>query len=135
MAIYARKRTPGMVDQVLVLEDGDKSRVPAGYTIERTEPGKVQVHVPVIRIGYWGWSWEFCLSFPSGWTGAARLAFRRLFESLPEDVQNSLCFAPRNYKARLDFWLDKLSAIQEPGLRVEIESVLRKELGEEEIRS
>ena len=131
MAIYARKRAPGMVDQVLVLEDGDASRVPAGYTIERTEPGKVQVHVPVIRIGYWGWSWEFCLPFHS----AARLAFRRLFESLPDDVQNSLCFAPRNYKARLDFWLDKLSAIQEPGLRVEIESVLRKELGEEESRS
>ena len=131
MAIYARKRAPGMVDQVLVLEDGDASRVPAGYTIERTEPGKVQVHVPVIRIGYWGWSWEFCLPFHS----AARLAFRRLFESLPDDVQNSLCFAPRNYKARLDFWLDKLSAIQEPGLRVEIESVLRKALGEEESRS
>ena len=131
MAIYARKRTPGMVDQVLILEDGDASRVPAGYTIERTEPGKVQVHVPVIRIGYWGWSWEFCLPFHS----AARLAFRRLFESLPDDVQNSLCFAPRNYKARLDFWLDKLSAIQNPGLRVEIESVLRKELGEEESRS
>lgn len=131
MAIYARKRTPGMVDQVLILEDGDASRVPAEYTIERTEPGKVQVHVPVIRIGYWGWSWEFCLPFHS----AARLAFRRLFESLPDDVQNSLCFAPRNYKARLDFWLDKLSAIQEPGLRVEIESVLRKELGEEESRS
>ena len=131
MAIYARKRTPGMVDQVLILEDGDASRVPAGYTIERTEPGKVQVHVPVIRIGYWGWSWEFCLPFHS----AARLAFRRLFESLPDDVQHSLCFAPRNYKARLDFWLDKLSAIQEPGLRVEIESVLRKELGEEESRS
>ena len=131
MAIYARKRTPGMVDQVLVLEDGDASQVPAGYTIERTEPGKVQVHVPVIRIGYWGWSWEFCLPFHS----AARLAFRRLFESLPDDVQHSLCFAPRNYKARLDFWLDKLSAIQNPGLRVEIESVLRKELGEEEIRS
>lgn len=124
MAIYARKRAPGMVDQVLVLEDGDASRVPAGYTIERTEPGKVQVHVPVIRIGYWGWSWEFCLPFHS----AARLAFRRLFESLPDDVQNSLCFAPRNYKARLDFWLDKLSAIQNPGLRVEIESVLRASL-------
>lgn len=124
MAIYARKRAPGMVDQVLVLEDGDASRVPAGYTIERTEPGKVQVHVPVIRIGYWGWSWEFCLPFHS----AARLAFRRLFESLPDDVQHSLCFAPRNGKARLDFWLDKLSAIQEPGLRVEIESVLRASL-------
>lgn len=131
MAIYARKRAPGMVDQVLVLEDGDASRVPAGYTIERTEPGKVQVHVPVIRIGYWGWSWEFCLPFHS----AARLAFRRLFESLPDDVQHSLCFAPRNGKARLDFWLDKLSAIQNPGLRVEIESVLRKALGEEESRS
>ena len=124
MAIYAYKRTPGMVDQVLILEDGDASRVPAGYTIERTEPGKVQVHVPVIRIGYWGWSWEFCLPFHS----AARLAFRRLFESLPDDVQHSLCFAPRNGKARLDFWLDKLSAIQNPGLRVEIESVLRASL-------
>ena len=132
MAIYARKRTPGMVDQVLILEDGDASRVPAGYTIERTDPGKVQVHVPVIRIGYWGWSWEFCLSFPSD---SARLAFRWLFESLPDDVQRSLCFAPRNDKARLDFWLDKLSAIQNPGLRVEIESVLRKALGEEESRS
>jgi len=130
MAIYAAKQTPDF-KMVLVLPDGDASRVPAGYTIERTEPGKVQVHVPVIRIGYWGWSWEFCLPFHS----AARLAFRRLFESLPDDVQNSLCFAPRNYKARLDFWLDKLSAIQEPGLRVEIESVLRKELGEEESRS
>lgn len=125
MAIYAYKRTPGMVDQVLILEDGDASRVPAGYTIERTEPGKVQVHVPVIRIGYWGWSWEFCLSFPSDST---RGAFRRLFESLPDDVQHSLCFAPRNGKARLDFWLDKLSAIQNPGLRVEIESVLRASL-------
>ena len=132
MAIYARKRTPGMVDQVLVLEHGGASRVPAGNTIERTEPGKVQVHVPVIRIGYWGWSWEFCLSFPSDST---RRAFRRLFESLPEETQHSLCFAPRNYKARLDFWLDKLSAIQNPGLRVEIESVLRKALGEEESRS
>lgn len=130
MAIYAAKQTPDF-KMVLVLPDGDASRVPAGYTIERTEPGKVQVHVPVIRIGYWGWSWEFCLPFHS----AARLAFRRLFESLPDDVQHSLCFAPRNYKARLDFWLDKLSAIQEPGLRVEIESVLRKELGEEESRS
>lgn len=130
MAIYAAKQTPDF-KMVLVLPDGDASRVPAGYTIERTEPGKVQVHVPVIRIGYWGWSWEFCLPFHS----AARLAFRRLFESLPDDVQHSLCFAPRNYKARLDFWLDKLSAIQNPGLRVEIESVLRKELGEEEIRS
>lgn len=130
MAIYAAKQTPDF-KMVLVLPDGDASRVPAGYTIERTEPGKVQVHVPVIRIGYWGWSWEFCLPFHS----AARLAFRRLFESLPDDVQNSLCFAPRNYKARLDFWLDKLSAIQEPGLRVEIESVLRKALGEEESRS
>lgn len=130
MAIYAAKQTPDF-KMVLVLPDGDASRVPAGYTIERTEPGKVQVHVPVIRIGYWGWSWEFCLPFHS----AARLAFRRLFESLPDDVQNSLCFAPRNYKARLDFWLDKLSAIQNPGLRVEIESVLRKELGEEESRS
>lgn len=130
MAIYAAKQTPDF-KMVLVLPDGDASRVPAGYTIERTEPGKVQVYVPVIRIGYWGWSWEFCLPFHS----AARLAFRRLFESLPDDVQNSLCFAPRNYKARLDFWLDKLSAIQEPGLRVEIESVLRKELGEEESRS
>lgn len=125
MAIYARKRTPGMVDQVLILEDGDASRVPAGCTIERTEPGKVQVHIPVIRIGYWGWSWEFCLSFPSDST---RRAFRRLFESLPDDVQHSLCFAPRNGKARLDFWLDKLSAIQNPGLRVEIESVLRASL-------
>lgn len=123
MAIYAAKQTPDF-KMVLVLPDGDASRVPAGYTIERTEPGKVQVHVPVIRIGYWGWSWEFCLPFHS----AARLAFRRLFESLPDDVQNSLCFAPRNYKARLDFWLDKLSAIQEPGLRVEIESVLRASL-------
>lgn len=130
MAIYAAKQTPDF-KMVLVLPDGDASRVPAGYTIERTEPGKVQVHVPVIRIGYWGWSWEFCLPFHS----AARLAFRRLFESLPDDVQHSLCFAPRNYKARLDFWLDKLSAIQEPGLRVEIESVLRKALGEEESRS
>ena len=134
MAIYAAKQTPDF-KMVLVLPDGDASRGPAGYTIERTEPGKVQVHVPVIRIGYWGRAWEFGLSFPSGWTGAARLAFRRLFESLPDDVPNSLCFAPRNYKARLDFWLDKLSAIQEPGLRVEIESVLRKELGEEESRS
>ena len=123
MAIYAAKQTPDF-KMVLVLPDGDASRVPAGYTIERTEPGKVQVHVPVIRIGYWGWSWEFCLPFHS----AARLAFRRLFESLPDDVQNSLCFAPRNYKARLDFWLDKLSAIQNPGLRVEIESVLRASL-------
>lgn len=123
MAIYAAKQTPDF-EMVLVLPDGDESRVPAGYTIERTEPGKVQVHVPVIRIGYWGWSWEFCLPFHS----AARLAFRRLFESLPEDVQHSLCFAPRNDKARLDFWLDKLSAIQEPGLRVEIESVLRASL-------
>src|SRR5699024_7822338 len=75
MAIYAAKQTPDF-KMVLVLPDGDASRVPAGYTIERTEPGKVQVHVPVIRIGYWGWSWEFCLSCPSGWTGAARLAFR-----------------------------------------------------------
>ena len=125
MAIYARKRTPGMVDQVLILEDGDESRVPAGYTIERTDPGKVQVHVPVIRIGYWGWSWEFCLSFPSDST---RRAFRWLFESLPDDVQRCLCFAPRNGKARLDFWLDKLSAIQNPSLRVEIESVLRASL-------
>lgn len=124
MAIYAAKQTPDF-KMVLVLPDGDASRVPAGYTIERTEPGKVQVHVPVIRIGYWGWSWEFCLSFPSDST---RRAFRWLFESLPDDVQNSLCFAPRNYKARLDFWLDKLSAIQEPGLRVEIESVLRASL-------
>lgn len=124
MAIYAAKQTPDF-KMVLVLPDGDASRVPAGYTIERTEPGKVQVHVPVIRIGYWGWSWEFCLSFPSDST---RLAFRRLFESLPDDVQHSLCFAPRNYKARLDFWLDKLSAIQNPGLRVEIESVLRASL-------
>ena len=132
MAIYAAKRTPGMVDQVLVLEDGDASRVPAGYSIERTEPCKVQVHVPVIRIGCWGWSWEFCLSFPSDST---RRAFRRLFESLPDDVPHSLCFAPRNGKARLDFWLHKLSAIQNPGMRVEIESVLRKELGEEESRS
>ena len=131
MAIYAAKQTPDF-KMVLVLPDGDASRVPAGYTIERTEPGKVQVHVPVIRIGYWGWSWEFCLSFPSDST---RRAFRRLFESLPEETQHSLCFAPRNYKARLDFWLDKLSAIQEPGLRVEIESVLRKALGEEESRS
>ena len=124
MAIYAAKQTPDF-KMVLVLPDGDASRVPAGYTIERTEPGKVQVHVPVIRIGYWGWSWEFCLSFPSDST---RRAFRWLFESLPDDVQHSLCFAPRNYKARLDFWLDKLSAIQEPGLRVEIESVLRASL-------
>lgn len=133
MAIYAAKQTPDF-KMVLVLPDGDASRVPAGYTVE---PAMSQdlVMVPLRNIGYWGWSWEFCLSFPSGWTGAARLAFRRLFESLPEDVQHSLCFAPRNYKARLDFWLDKLSAIQEPGLRVEIESVLRKELGEEEIRS
>lgn len=131
MAIYAAKQTPDF-EMVLVLPDGDESRVPAGYTIERTEPGKVQVHVPVIRIGYWGWSWEFCLSFPSDST---RRAFRRLFESLPEETQHSLCFAPRNYKARLDFWLDKLSAIQNPGLRVEIESVLRKALGEEESRS
>ena len=123
MAIYAAKQTPDF-KMVLVLPDGDASRVPAGYTIERTEPGKVQVHVPVIRIGYWGWSWEFCLPFHS----AARLAFRRLFESLPDDVQHSLCFAPRNGKARLDFWLDKLSAIQNPGLRVEIESVLRASL-------
>ena len=125
MAIYAAKRTPGMVDQVLVLEDGDASRVPAGYTIERTEPGKVQVHVPVIRIGYWGWSWESCLSFPSDST---RRAFRQLFESLPEETQHSLCFAPRSLRKRLDFWLDKLSAIQNPGLRVEIESVLRASL-------
>ena len=124
MAIYAAKQTPDF-KMVLVLPDGDASRVPAGYTIERTEPGKVQVHVPVIRIGYWGWSWEFCLSFPSDST---RRAFRWLFESLPDDVQHSLCFAPRNYKARLDFWLDKLSAIQNPGLRVEIESVLRASL-------
>lgn len=131
MAIYARKRTPGMVDQVLILEDGDASRVPAGYTIERTEPGKVQVHVPVIRIGYWGWSWESCLSFPSDST---RRAFRRLFESLPEDEQHMCCFAPRSRKRRLDFWLDKLSAIQNTGLRVEIESVLRKALGEGESR-
>ena len=133
MAIYAAKQTPDF-KMVLVLPDGDESRVPAGYTVE---PAMSQdlVMVPLCNIGYWGWSWEFCLSFPSGWTGAARLAFRRLFESLPEDVQHSLCFAPRNYKARLDFWLDKLSAIQEPGLRVEIESVLRKALGEEESRS
>ena len=58
----------------------------------------------------------------------ARRAFRRLFESLSEETQHSLCFAPRNGKARLDFWLDKLSAIQNPGLRVEIESVLRASL-------
>lgn len=58
MAIYAAKQTPDF-KMVLVLPDGDASRVPAGYTIERTDPGKVQVHVPVIRIGYWGWSWEF----------------------------------------------------------------------------
>ena len=130
MAIYASKQTPDF-NSVLVLPDGDESRVPAGYTIE---PAMSQdlVMVPLLNIGYWGWSWEFCLSFPSDST---RRAFRRLFESLPGDVQHSLCFAPRNGKARLDFWLDKLSAIQNPGLLAEIESVLRKALGEEESRS
>ena len=108
MAIYAAKQTPDF-KMVLVLPDGDESRVPAGYTVE---PAMSQdlVMVPLCNIGYWGWSW------------------RRLFESLPDDVQHSLCFAPRNGKARLDFWLDKLSAIQNPGLRVEIESVLRASL-------
>ena len=124
MAIYAAKQTPDF-KMVLVLPDGDASRVPAGYTIERMDQGKVMAFIPVRKIGYWGWSWEFCLSFPSDST---RRAFRRLFESLPDDVQHSLCFAPRNGKARLDFWLDKLSAIQNPGLRVEIESVLRASL-------
>lgn len=126
MAIYARKRTPGMVDQVLVLEDGDASRVPAGYTIERTDPGKVMAFIPVRNIGYWGWSWEFCLQFPSD---AARQAFRRLFESLPGDVQHSLCFAPRDTAARLAFWLDKLPSIPDATQRGEIETVLRQRLG------
>ena len=77
------------------------------------------------RIGYWGWSWESCLSFPSDST---RRAFRRLFESLPDDVQHSLCFAPRSLRKRLDFWLDKLSAVPDPTQRGEIETVLRKSL-------
>ena len=126
MAIYATKQTQDF-KHVLVLPDGDESSVPAGYTIEPSMSQDLLM-VPLYNIGYWGWSWEFCLSFPSGWDGAARQAFRRLFESLPKDEQHRLCFAPSNRKRRLDFWLDKLSAIQNPGLRVEIESVLRASL-------
>lgn len=125
MAIYASKQTPDF-KHVLVLPDGDEGRVPAGYTIERMDQGKVLFQAPVITIGYWGWSWEFCLQFPSD---AARQAFRRLFESLPDDVQNRLCFAPRDPAARLAFWLDKLPSIPDATQRGEIETVLRQRLG------
>lgn len=124
MAIYASKQTPDF-KTVLVLPDGDEGRVPAGYIIE---PAMSQdlVMVPLLNIGYWGWSWEFCLSFPSDST---RRAFRRLFESLPGDVQHSLCFAPRDTAARLAFWLDKLPSIPDATQRGEIEAVLRQKLG------
>lgn len=54
-----------------------------------------------------------------------RRAFRQLFESLPQDVQHSLCSAPSNCQARLAFWLDKLPTIPDDVQRNEVEAVLR----------
>ena len=121
MTIYTGKQSTDRVLEFESLEDGSVNCVPAGHTMKPAICASY-VDVPQINIGCWGWSWEFGLAFPSD---KSRRAFRQLFESLPQDVQHSLCSAPSNCQARLAFCFDKLPTIPDDVQRNEVEVVLR----------
>lgn len=64
-------------------------------------------NVPVLKTSYWVWTMEACLMHG----GETERAVAAVFDTLPEPVQHSLTFAPRNqgeWADRARFWRQQL---------------------------
>ena len=77
--------------------------------------------VPVVRLGYWGFTMEGCLFYGPKWQ-----PLRDVFDSFPEETQHALCFAPNagEWGDRVRFWQRELRSTLEPDLYHEMISTL-----------
>lgn len=69
--------------------------------------------VPVLHIGYWGFTGEACILYEKEFRAVADV-----FDSFPEEVQHRLTFAPEDgeWGDRIRFWQDALRPALEPRL-------------------
>ena len=77
--------------------------------------------VPVVRLGYWGFTMEGCLFYGPKWQ-----PLRDVFDNLPEKTQHELTFAPKagEWGDRVRFWKQELRNTLEPDLYHEMISTL-----------
>ena len=69
--------------------------------------------VPMLRIGYWGFTGEACILY-----GKEFRPVVDVFKTFPEEVQHRLTFSPKDgeWGDRVRFWQDALRPVLEPHL-------------------
>ena len=74
---------------------------------------RTEYAVPFVNFGYWTSTPEACL-----FCGPERIPIRDFFETLPEDMQHDLTFAPKDgeWGDRVRFWQQQLRPSLEPEL-------------------
>ena len=72
---------------------------------------RAEYAVPFVNFGYWTSTPEACL-----FCGPERIPIRDFFETLPEDMQHDLTFAPKDgeFPARCRFWKEHLRGVLPP---------------------
>lgn len=67
--------------------------------------------IPVLKTSCWVWTPESCLFYTEKW-----IPIKEAFKVLPEDVQHSLTFTPKDggWPGRIQFWREQLRPVLPP---------------------